>query len=86
MAAEVAAGHLPGLVSLVARGDHVHADAIGTPSFTDDTPLARNAIFRIASLTKPIVAVAVLALVDEGVLNLEEPIDELDTEVYERSL
>ena len=84
MAAEVAAGHLPGLVSLVARGDHVHADAIGTPSFTDDTPLARDAIFRIASLTKPIVAVAALALVEEGVLDLTEPIDALLPELASR--
>jgi CubicO group peptidase (beta-lactamase class C family) len=84
VASEVAAGHLPGAVSLVARGDDVHVDAVGTPSFTDDTPLARNAIFRIASLTKPIVAVAVLALVEEGVLNLEEPIDELVPELASR--
>ena len=84
MAAEVAAGHLPGLVSLVARGDHVHADAIGTPSFTDDTPLARDAIFRIASLTKPIVAVAALTLVEEGVLGLTEPIDALLPELASR--
>ncbi|HEX9316345.1 MAG TPA: hypothetical protein VGA71_13180, partial [Actinomycetota bacterium] len=56
MAAHVAAGRLPGLVTLVACGDDVHIDAIGTPSFVDDAPLARDAIFRIASLTKPITA------------------------------
>ena len=84
LASEVAAGHVPGLVSLVARGDDVHVDAIGTPSVTDDTPLARDAIFRIASLTKPIVAVAALTLVEEGVLNLHEPIDELVPELASR--
>jgi CubicO group peptidase (beta-lactamase class C family) len=84
LAAEVAAGHLPGLVSLVARGEHVHVDAIGTPSFTDDSPLARDAIFRIASLTKPIVAVAALALVEEGVLDLDAPIDALLPELASR--
>ena len=68
LAAEVAAGHVPGLVFLVAHGDDVHVDAIGTPSLSDDTPLARDAIFRIASLTKPIVAAAALALVEEGIL------------------
>jgi CubicO group peptidase (beta-lactamase class C family) len=81
LASEVAAGHLPGLVSLVARGGDVHVDAIGTPSFTDDTPLSRHAIFRIASLTKPIVAVAALILVEEGVLDLKEPIDALIPEL-----
>jgi hypothetical protein len=35
----VGPGRLPGLVSLVARGDDVHVDAIGTASFDDDTPL-----------------------------------------------
>jgi len=84
MALQVAAGHLPGLVSLVARGDDVRVDTIGTPSFTDDTPLSRQAIFRIASLTKPIVAVAALALVEEGVLDLKEPIDHLVPELASR--
>jgi CubicO group peptidase (beta-lactamase class C family) len=84
LASEVAAGYLPGLVSLVARGDDVHVDAIGTPSFTDDLPLSRHAIFRIASLTKPVVAAAALALVEEGVLTLKEPIDALVPELASR--
>ena len=84
LASEVAAGHVPGLVFLVARGADVHVEAIGTPSVTDDTPLARDAIFRIASLTKPIVAAAALALVEEGVLGWHEPIDELVPELASR--
>lgn len=84
MAAHVAAKRLPGLITLVARGDEVHVDTIGTPSFTDDTPLARDAIFRIASLTKSVTAVAVLTLVEQGVLQLESPIDELVPELAGR--
>src|SRR6266571_3093780 len=84
MAAHVAAGRLPGLVTLVACGDDVHIDAIGTPSFVDDAPLARDAIFRIASLTKPITAAATMSLVEEGLLRLEEPIDELVPELADR--
>jgi CubicO group peptidase (beta-lactamase class C family) len=84
MAGHVAAGHLPGLVTLVACGDDVHIDTIGTPSFADDAPLARDAIFRIASLSKPITAVATMSLVEEGVLRLEEPIDELVPELADR--
>src|SRR5438132_11036193 len=38
-------------------------------------PLSRDAIFRIASLTKPITAVATMSLVAEGLLRLDEPID-----------
>jgi CubicO group peptidase (beta-lactamase class C family) len=84
MAAHVAGGLLPGLVALVACGDDVHIDAIGTPSFVDDAPLARDAVFRIASLTKPITAVATMSLVEEGILRLEEPIDELVPELAGR--
>jgi CubicO group peptidase (beta-lactamase class C family) len=84
MAAHVAAGHLPGLVTLVARGDDVHVDAIGTPSFAATAPLERDAIFRIASLTKPITAVAAMALVEAGVLRLEQPIEGLVPELARR--
>jgi CubicO group peptidase (beta-lactamase class C family) len=36
-----------------------------------------DAIFRIASLTKPITAVATMSLVEEGLIRLEEPVDDL---------
>jgi CubicO group peptidase (beta-lactamase class C family) len=44
----------------------------------------RDAIFRIASLTKPITAAATLSLVDEGLLRLEQPVDELLPELANR--
>ncbi|MCU1468475.1 MAG: beta-lactamase [Actinomycetia bacterium] len=84
MAAHVAAGELPGMLTLVAVGDDVHVDTLGTPSFADDTPLARDAIFRIASLTKPVSAVATLTLVEAGVIGLDEPIDDLVPELADR--
>ena len=84
MAAHVEAGELPGLVMLVARGDDVHVDTIGSPSFTDHTPLDRSAIFRIASLTKPITAVATMSLVEDGVLRLDQPVDDLLPELAGR--
>jgi CubicO group peptidase (beta-lactamase class C family) len=84
MAGHVEAGEMPGLVMLAARGDEVHIEAIGSPSFTDHTPLAQSALFRIASLTKPIVAVAALSLVEEGVLDLERPVDDLLPELSDR--
>jgi CubicO group peptidase (beta-lactamase class C family) len=84
LAGHVGVGLLPGLVALVACGDDVHIDTIGTPSFTDDTPLARDAIFRIASLTKPITAAATMSLVEEGLLGLDDPIDEVVPELADR--
>jgi CubicO group peptidase (beta-lactamase class C family) len=72
------------MVALVASGDDVHVETVGTPSFVDETPLGRDAIFRIASLTKPIAAVATLSLVEAGRLRLDEPIDELVPELANR--
>ena len=84
MTAHVEAGEMPGLVTLVARGDDVHIDAVGSPSFADHRPLARSAIFRIASLTKPITAAATMSLVDGGVLRLDQPVDDLLPELADR--
>jgi CubicO group peptidase (beta-lactamase class C family) len=66
---------VPGLAALVARGDDVHVEVLGTPALDDPTPLRRDAIFRIASLTKPIAAAGAVALVDDGALSLQEPVE-----------
>ncbi|MFD5315441.1 serine hydrolase domain-containing protein [Streptomyces sp. NPDC127098] len=62
----VADGSLPAAVALVAGGDRVEVAAAG--------PVGRDGIFRIASLTKPVTAAAVLALVDEGRIGLADPV------------
>jgi CubicO group peptidase (beta-lactamase class C family) len=84
MEAHVAAGKMPGLVTLVARGDDVQVDVIGRSSFDDPAPLRQNAIFRIASLTKPITAATTMSLVDEGILRLDQSIDDLVPELADR--
>ena len=60
------------------------SDTIGSPSFGSGEPLRRDAIFRIASLTKPITAAATLSLVDEGLRQLGQPVDELLPELAGR--
>src|SRR5262245_25236888 len=60
MAARVEAGEFPGAVWLIARGDEVVADAIGVTSIGGNAPMRRDTIFRIASMTKPITAMAVM--------------------------
>jgi CubicO group peptidase (beta-lactamase class C family) len=84
LAAHVDEGQMPGLVALVAQGDRVHLEVIGTPAFTEARPLARDAIFRIASLTKPVTAVTALTLVEDGTLRLGDPIDDLVPELAGR--
>jgi CubicO group peptidase (beta-lactamase class C family) len=67
-------GDLPGAVALVARGDQVEVAAVGSADAGGTVPMARDALFRIASLTKPVVAAAVMLLVDDGALALDDPI------------
>ncbi len=68
------AADLPGAVALVARGDQVEVAAVGSADAEGTVPMARDSLFRVASLTKPIVAAAVMLLVDEGELALDDPI------------
>ncbi|KOY54245.1 MULTISPECIES: serine hydrolase domain-containing protein [unclassified Streptomyces] len=71
----VSSGSLPGAVGLVARGDRVEVEAVGTADIEGTAPMVRDSIFRIASLTKPVTAAAVMMLVEEGRFALEEPVE-----------
>ena len=66
---------LPGLVTLVSRYDDVHVEALGNMFFDQPANMQRDTIFRIASITKPVTAVAAMILVEECKLRLDEPID-----------
>src|SRR6266571_3870494 len=74
---------VPGLVALVASGDQVHVEALGTLA-VGGRPVVRDSIFRIASTTKPITGAATLALVGEGLIGLDEPVDRLLPELAGR--
>jgi CubicO group peptidase (beta-lactamase class C family) len=74
---------IPGLVALAARGDAVHVEALGHLT-VGGRAVARDSLFRIASTTKPITAVATLALVEEGLIALDEPVERLLPELAER--
>jgi len=76
MARHVEQGSVPGVVWLVSRGGEVHADALGTMAYGGREPLRRDAIFRIASASKPVTAAAAMILVEEGRLRLDDPVDE----------
>jgi CubicO group peptidase (beta-lactamase class C family) len=73
----------PGLVALVSRGSETNAFSVGTMAI-DGPPIQRYTLFRIASMTKPITAVAAMMLVEEGRLRLDEPIDRLAPELTGR--
>jgi CubicO group peptidase (beta-lactamase class C family) len=75
MSGYVDRGELPGLVALVARDGDVHVDALGTMAFGGSAPMTRDAIFRIASISKPITAAAAMILLEECRLRLDDAID-----------
>lgn len=71
----IARKDLAGAVTLVARrGKVVHFQAFGTTGFETDAPMRTDTLFRLASMTKPITAVAVLMLMEEGKLILSDPV------------
>ncbi|MFJ1759156.1 serine hydrolase domain-containing protein [Amycolatopsis sp. NPDC088138] len=70
----VDAGALPGAVAVVAGPGGTEVAAVGSADVEGTRPMTEDSLFRIASLTKPITAAAVLALVDDGRLALDDPI------------
>jgi CubicO group peptidase (beta-lactamase class C family) len=71
----IAAHNIQGAVTLVARrGRVVHAEAHGFADAEAKKPMARNTVFRIWSMTKPVIAVATLIMVEEGKVRLNDPV------------
>jgi CubicO group peptidase (beta-lactamase class C family) len=72
---EVDKGTMPGATVLVARRGQIGwFDAIGRQSPASSVPMAHNSIFRIFSMTKPIVSVGIMMLLEEGHLLLADPV------------
>lgn len=73
--AEVAAGKMPGAVLMVWRGGKpVFSQAVGRRDPASPAPMQVDDLFRIYSMTKPIVSVAAMMLVEEGKLELDAPV------------
>ncbi|MFE2101735.1 serine hydrolase domain-containing protein [Streptomyces sp. NPDC059468] len=82
-------GRLPGFLLAVARGGRVaHLTTCGHRNIAAGLPVETDTLWRIYSMTKPVTAVAVLQLVEEGRLSLDDPVDRYlpefaDPQVYE---
>ncbi|HEX7267683.1 MAG TPA: serine hydrolase domain-containing protein [Streptosporangiaceae bacterium] len=72
----VSNGSMPGVVGLMARGDRVVVAVAGSADVDGTAPMARDSIFRVASITKPITAAAVMMLVEDGRIALQDPVRE----------
>jgi CubicO group peptidase (beta-lactamase class C family) len=75
MSEYVERGDVAGLVLLVGRRDEVHVAQFGVQDLESRTPMRRDTIMRIASMTKPILATAALMLVEEARIRLDDPVD-----------
>src|SRR5439155_19135836 len=86
MEQHVATDDVGGVVWLAACGEDVEVGVAGHGTRGDTTPIGRDAIFRISSMTKPIAALGALILVEECRLRLDDPIDDLLPELAGRSV
>ena len=66
---------MPGLVALVSHHGDIHVETLGTLAFGDPAPMKHDTIFRVASITKLITAVAAMILVEECKLRLDDSIE-----------
>ena len=70
----VSDGSVPGVVAMVAQSDQIEVAAVGSAAIGGD-PMTRESIFRFASITKPIIAAAVMILIDDGRISLHDTVD-----------
>lgn len=71
----VATGDIPGAVSLVWRRDELlQLESVGLRDIEAKLPVERDTIFRIASMSKPVVSVAAMILMEQGAMRLDDPI------------
>jgi CubicO group peptidase (beta-lactamase class C family) len=72
----VAQGEISGSVTLVGRRDQVVSlEAVGLRSIEDGLPMRPDTLFRIASMTKPITAIGIMMLAEEGKLSVDDPVE-----------
>ncbi|MFG2613304.1 serine hydrolase domain-containing protein [Streptomyces anulatus] len=72
--AHIAKGSMPGAVALVSRGGRTEVASAGTAGLAGSAPMRRDSLFRIASITKPIVAAAAMTLVEDGLIAPADPV------------
>ena len=84
LATHVSSTDVPGIVALLNRRGETHVVTLGRQSLESDTPMRRDTIFRIASMTKPVTAAAAMILVEQCRLRLDEPVDAFLPELASR--
>jgi CubicO group peptidase (beta-lactamase class C family) len=84
---EIDKGTIPGLTVMVARRGQIGwFEALGRQNPTASAPMTRDSIFRIYSMTKPIVSIGIMQLVEDGYLLLSEPLAKYIPEFSEQKV
>lgn len=85
--ADVDKGAIPGVVVIIARdGKIAYSQAFGFQNREKQIPMKPDAIFRIASMSKPFTSVAIMMLVEEGKLFLTDPVSAYLPELKSRQV
>src|SRR5205807_3444423 len=67
---------ISGAVTVVGNKDGILSlEAVGSLDLEKQTPMPKDALFRIASMTKPVTAIGIMILVDEGKVVVEDPVE-----------
>ncbi len=75
MKAAVEGEFIPGALILVGDNDSIGMmESVGTQAPGDNTPIDKDTIFRIYSMTKPIISVATMSMVEDGLISLDDPV------------
>jgi len=84
---DVDRGMIPGAVLLIARGGRVgYAEAFGWRDREIEAPMQLDAIFRVASMSKPVTSVAAMMLAEEGWLQIAAPVADYLPELKDRTV
>jgi CubicO group peptidase (beta-lactamase class C family) len=84
---DVERGLIPGAVLMIARGGQIgYAEAFGWRDREKKAPLGLDAIFRLASMTKPVTSVAAMILAEEGKLQIAAPVADYLPEFKDRTV
>jgi CubicO group peptidase (beta-lactamase class C family) len=86
MTGYVERGEVPGIVTLVSRHGEVHVDAVGNQLLDGPDLMLRDTICRIASMSKPITAVATMILAEECKLRLDDAVEKWLPELADRKV
>jgi CubicO group peptidase (beta-lactamase class C family) len=71
----IAAGEISGAVAIVARkGKIVHLEAQGVMDLDTKKPMTKDTMFRVASMTKPVTGLAIMMMIEEGKVRLNDPV------------